>query len=212
MQGVFCNSPRSSWHFQRFKYNGTNKLHMEHKSYISYEKEVMLALLRGENHVRAIAKLVGTNHMTVSRTLKTLRLQNVLDYREEGKNKIYFFKNGIESRTAINIAEHYNLTRTLEKYPELRLLIEEIQKNSKIKLAILFGSYAKGLAKEGSDIDLYIESEDQSIKQKLKILDARASVKLGKYNSDNTLIKEIEKNHVIIKGVEEYYEKQRLFA
>ncbi len=197
---------------QRFKYIGTNKLHMKHNSYIDYKREVILALLRGENHVRAIAKLINTNHMTVSRTLKLLRLQNVLDYREEGKNKVYFFKTGAEARVAINMAEQYKLTRTLEKYPELRLLIEEIQRDQKIKLAILFGSYAKGLAKEGSDIDIYIESEDQSIKQKLKILDARASVKLGKYDADNTLIKEIDKNHVIIKGVEKYYEKQKLFA
>ena len=185
---------------------------MEHKSYIDYEREIVLTLLRGENHVRAIAKLINTNHMTVSRTLKLLRLQNVLDYREEGKNKVYFFKTGAEARAAINMAEQYNLTQTLEKYPGLRLLIEEIQKDQKIKLAILFGSYAKGLAKERSDIDIYIESEDQSIKQKLKILDARASVKLGKYDVNNLLIKEIDKNHVIIKGVEEYYEKQKLFA
>ena len=111
---------------------------MEHKSYIDYEREIVLALLRGENHVRAIAKLINTNHMTVSRTLKLLRLQNVLDYREEGKNKVYFFKTGAEARAAINMAEQYKLTRTLEKYPELRLLIEEIQKDQKIKLGIQF--------------------------------------------------------------------------
>ena len=43
------------------------------------------------------------------------------------------------------------------------------------------------------------------------MLDARVSVKLGKYDSNNILIKEIEKNHVIIKGVEEYYQKNVRF-
>jgi len=186
--------------------------HMEPNSYINYEQEVVIALLRGANHVRGIAKLLNTNHMTISRILSGLRMRNIVDWREEGKNKVYFFKNGIESRIAINIAENYKLARTLEKYHQLRTIVEEVQKNSYIKLAILFGSYAKGIAKESSDIDIYIESEDQSIRQKLKTVDARVSIKLGKYDFQNTLIKEIEKNHVIIKGVEEYCEKQKLFT
>ncbi|MEK6793096.1 MAG: nucleotidyltransferase domain-containing protein [Nanoarchaeota archaeon] len=184
---------------------------MEHNSYINYEQEVVIALLRGENHVRGMAKLLNTNHMTVSRILSGLRARNIVDWRQEGKNKVYFFKNGTESRTAINIAENYKLARTLEIYPQLRTIVEEIQKTKEIRLAILFGSYAKGIAKESSDIDVYIESEDQSIRHKLKVLDARVSVKLGKYDSNNILIKEIEKNHVIIKGVEEYYQKNVRF-
>lgn len=180
---------------------------MKHNSYINYEQEVVIGLLRGENHVRGMAKILNTNHMTVSRVLSGLRKRNIVDWREEGKNKVYFFKSGTESRTAVNIAENYKLARTLEKYPQLRTIVEEIQKNKEIRLAILFGSYAKGIAKEESDIDIYIESEDQSIKNKLKIVDSRVSVKLGKYESNNILIKEIEKNHIILKGVEEYYEK-----
>ena len=187
-------------------------LHMEQNSYNDNEHEIILALLRGENHGRGIAKMLNLNHMSVSRTLSELRKRNVVDWREEGKNKVYFFKIGVESRVAINIAENYKLTQTLEKYSNLRNIIEEIQRNHNIKLAILFGSYAKGLAKESSDIDIYIESEDQSIRHKLKIIDARVSAKLGNYDSNNILIKEIEKNNFIIKGVEDYYEKQKLFA
>ena len=44
-----------------------------------------------------------------------------------------------------------------------------------------------------------------------KKINSRLSIKIGKYNKDNLLIKEIEKNHVIIKGVEIFYEKYKIF-
>ena len=43
------------------------------------------------------------------------------------------------------------------------------------------------------------------------MLDSKLSIKIGKYDKNNNLIKEIEKNHVIIKGVDEYYEKNKFF-
>jgi hypothetical protein len=40
-----------------------------------------------------------------------------------------------------------------------------------------------------------------------ELLNSRMSVKIGEYDRSNPLIKEIEKKHVIIKGVEPFYEK-----
>jgi len=81
-----------------------------------------------------------------------------------------------------------------------------------IKLAILFGSYSKGLAKQDSDTDIYIETDNKKIKKELESIDSRLSIKIGEFSADNLLIKEIIKNHVIIKGVEDYYEKTKLFS
>ena len=81
-----------------------------------------------------------------------------------------------------------------------------------IRLALIFGSYAKDIPKEHSDIDVYIETADQRIKKQLEEAHSTLSVKIGKYNSDNYLVKEIQKNHIIIKGLEEYYDKQRFFV
>jgi len=79
-------------------------------------------------------------------------------------------------------------------------------------LAIIFGSYAKGLAHKDSDIDVYIETTNLQLKKDIEQLNTKLSVKIGKYNSTNILIQEIEKNHVIIKGVEQYYEKNKFFG
>ena len=42
---------------------------------------------------------------------------------------------------------------------ELEMILQEILKGFAVKKAILFGSYAKNLATETSDIDLVIDSE-----------------------------------------------------
>src|SRR3989338_8697139 len=112
----------------------------------------------------------------------------------------------------INNAEHYKLIQSIKEYPLLRNIILNIKANPKIKLAILFGSYAKGLAHKDSDIDIYIETTSKELKKELEQLNLKASVKIGKYNPDSLLIKEIKKNHVIVKGVEQYYEKSRFFG
>jgi len=183
-------------------------LHMEQKD---YKLEIMNELLKGENHVRGIAKKLNINHMAIVRKIKELEKENVVDYREEGKNKKYFLKKTIEAKNYAFTAENYKLNQILKKYPPLREIIEKIRKDGRIKLAILFGSYAKGIAKEKSDIDVYIETENMKIKKELGWLDTKLSIKIGKYDKASLLIKEIEKNHAIIKGVEAYYEKNKIF-
>ncbi|GBE19822.1 nucleotidyltransferase domain protein [archaeon BMS3Abin17] len=176
-----------------------------------YKTEIIIALLKGESHVREIAKNLSINHMMISRKIKELSDENIADYKEKGKNKVYFLKNTIEAKTHIFKAEQYKLIRILGKYPNLREIFEKIQKDKRIKMSLLFGSYAKGIAKPNSDIDVYIETSNKEIKKDTENINSSLSIKIGKYNKSNLLAKEIEKNHIIIKGVEEYYEKHRFF-
>ena len=46
----------------------------------------------------------------------------------------------------------------------------------------------------------------------MKDIDSRLSVKIGRYDKESLLIKEIQKSHIVIKGVEEYYEKTELLG
>lgn len=176
-----------------------------------YKMEIVNELLSNENHIRGIAKKLNINHMTIVRKIKELAKENVVDYKTEGKNKKYFLKKTIEAKNYIFSAENYKLNKILEKYPNLRNIIEKIQIDKRIKLAILFGSYAKKLVEQESDIDIYIETTDKKLKEDLSSINSKLSIKIGKYNKSNLLIKEIEKNHVIIKGVEHYYEKNKFF-
>ena len=72
---------------------------------------------------------------------------------------------------------------------------------------MLFGSYAKGTEKKDSDIDIYIDTTSQKIKETTQNIYPSLSVKIGTFNPSDLLIKEIIKNHVIIMGGEAYYEK-----
>jgi predicted nucleotidyltransferase len=177
-----------------------------------YKLEITALLLQGKNHIRGLAQKLKTNHMLVARKIRELAKSNVADFAWEGKNKSYFLKATAEARLYSIMAENYKLLQILGRYPRLRGIIEKIQKDKRITLAILFGSYAKSLAMKESDIDVYIETRNRSIKKELQLLDSKLSIKIGKYDRKNPLIQEIEKNHVIIKGVEDYYEKNQFFG
>jgi predicted nucleotidyltransferase len=177
-----------------------------------YKLEIVNALLKNKSHIRALAKKLNTNPMNIHRKINELSRNNVVDYLKEGKNYTYFLKKSIEAKMYVFIAEHYNLVSLLKRYPNLRSVIEDLQKNKRIKLAVLFGSFAKSIAKPHSDIDIYIETSDKSIKEEVSALDTKVSVKIGKYDLSSPLAKEIEKDHVIIKGVEQFYENNKFFG
>lgn len=179
---------------------------MLHMKQNSYKLEIVGELINKNVHLRALSRRLEVNPMTLSRKIKALVEENVLDFKEEGKNKIYFLKKTSEAKANIFMAENYKLTMLLKKYPNLRKIFDSIQKNKKVSLAILFGSYAKGIARKNSDIDIYIETSNQGLKKEVEDLNMKLNVKIGKYNKNNLLIKEIEKNHIIIKGVERFHE------
>lgn len=175
------------------------------------ELEIILALIREESHLREIARNLNESHSTVLRKIERLRKENVLDYKKEGKNKIFFIKNNLNAKNYVYSAEIYKLSRLLKKHPELAIIFEDIKKNIQKGLVVLFGSYAKGNPKVDSDIDIYIETEDNKIKNKLKEINSRINAKIGKFDINSLLIREIIKNHIIIRGVEEFYEKNKFF-
>jgi predicted nucleotidyltransferase len=176
-----------------------------------YNLRIILELLKNESHLRGLSIKLETNPMMISRKLEELSFSNVVDYKMQGKNKVYFLKKTTEAKLFVFMAEEYKLINFLERHSEMRGIIDKIQSTKNIRLAILFGSYAKNIENNKSDIDIYIETSDNRIKQDLEMLDSKLSIKIGKYDKDNLMIKEIEKSHVIIKGVEEYYENNKFF-
>jgi predicted nucleotidyltransferase len=191
-----------------YKYYITYMLHMEQK----LADELVLLLQNGGSHARDLADRLGVNHMTVSRRLKQLVIENVLDFKVEGRNRVFHLKGSIEARNAVMRAELHKLDLILLRYPSLRGIASTIQTNPKVPLAILFGSHANATARPDSDIDLYIETKDRALKTEIESLSPRLSVKIGKYDRKSPLIREIERNHVIVKGGERYIERSGLLG
>jgi predicted nucleotidyltransferase len=176
------------------------------------ELEIILTLIKEESHLREIARNIGESHSTVLRKINELLKENILDYKQKGKNKVFFIKNNLKSKNYVYSAEIYKLNKLLKKHPELSIIFEEIKNNFKNGMIILFGSYAKGNEKKESDIDIYIETRDNKIKNNIKEISSKLSIKIGEFDTNSLLIKEIIKNHVIIRGIEEFYTKNEFFV
>jgi predicted nucleotidyltransferase len=129
----------------------------------------------------------------------------------EGKNHVYFIKNNTVAKAYILNAENYKLAKLLRKYETLEPLLKEINEKIPGKMIILFGSYAKFNPKQDSDIDVYIYNLDDKAKKDLSRLHETLSIKTGDFNKEDLLMQEIIRNHVIIQGGEQYYEKLKLF-
>lgn len=173
--------------------------------------EIVALLIKEDLHPRAIADQLRSNHATVLRKLRDLTEDNIVDFRMAGKNKVFRLKRTIEGRNAAMIAEIYKQSSIVSKYPVLRGIVQVIQEMPEIPLAILYGSYVKGLATKGSDIDIYIETSDSLKKKQIEQRHSLQSVKIGAFDTKDLLIREIMKDHIIIKGVEVYYEKTGFF-
>jgi predicted nucleotidyltransferase/predicted transcriptional regulator len=178
----------------------------------NYTMEIVLELLKSPCHAGELARKFNLSRAGALKILSNLSKKNTVDYKIEGRNKIYSLKKTLEARSIIFISEHYKLLNIISQYPVLRGIFEKIQNDDKIRMALLFGSYAKSLAGKDSDIDIYIDSEDSSIKKSVERLNSKISAKIGNYNEDSLLIREINKNHVIIKGAEQYYGKRKFLG
>lgn len=175
------------------------------------ELEIILNLIRSKTHLREIARSINKPHSTVLRKINKLFKEGILDYKREGKNKTFFIKNNLKTKNYLYLAEIYKLNKILEKHPELSIIFEDIIKKVPNEMIILFGSYAKGNEKSDSDIDIFVETKKEKIKKEIKEIDSRLSIKIGNFDLNSLLIKEIIKNHIIIKGVEKYYGKNNFF-
>ncbi len=173
--------------------------------------EIILVLLTGEIHLRGIAKQLGESHSTISRKLNKMTKENIVDFKKVGKNKVFFIKKGLQARNYIFNAERYKLTKLIKHYPDLNVIISDILKKCNERLIILFGSYAKGIAKKESDIDIYIETPRRKAKEEVEYISSKIKVKIGNFDLNSLLIKEIIKNHIMLKGVEDFYEKIKFF-
>ncbi|MDP1694729.1 MAG: hypothetical protein Q8L34_04275, partial [Candidatus Woesearchaeota archaeon] len=58
----------------------------------NYNLKIIESLLRSENHIRGLAKLLDTNQTTIARKVQELHKENILDWKQEGRNKVVFLK------------------------------------------------------------------------------------------------------------------------
>ena len=164
--------------------------------------EAFLRNLGKQLFMREIGRLSGLDIKIISRELKLLLENNILDYEQRGKIKLYHVKNTIESETMIVATEAYKTREFLDMYDELKLPLIGLNKKTDF---IIFGSYAKGSENKNSDVDIVIFSSKSSI---LEALLEKFQKKLHKqyikfeefsllYEKNSVLTREILRSHVL---------------
>ncbi len=172
----------------------------------------VIALYSGEYkakfYLRQISKLANLPLKTCQNILLNLEKDKILKSKVEGKNK-YFSLNldNISAKFYVLKAEIHKTNLFLEKYPELKIFLKAIDANF---ILIVFGSFARFKATKDSDLDLFIVSNKEE-KLPIHLLPYKIHKNGLKEESfkkaimeKETLIREIEKNHILLNNHSSY--------
>ena len=162
-------------------------------------------------HMRAMAKLLETSHMTLLPYLKRLEELKILQTETVGKNKQYTLnKDNLLTKYYLITTEELVTIDYLEKTFLIKKLAEHLSNVDISNPVILFGSYAKGYANEESDIDLFsigklTENQQTHIKKFEAIYGKKINLKTASTENFNAglrmgdiLIREVVANHIVI--------------
>lgn len=153
-------------------------------------------------YLRQISKLAKLPLKTCQNILIILEKNRILKSKIEGKNK-YFGLNldNIQTKSILLQAEIHRTNIFLEKYPQFNIFLKEIKTNIPL---VIFGSFAKLTADKDSDLDLLIISEKEQklpfhlLPYKVHEVNLPENSFIKAMKEQETLIKEIEENHIIL--------------
>ena len=142
---------------------------------------------------------------TVSRVLNGLVGRNLIRYSREGKNKLFYFD--LKNQSSLLILKMIECQRSLNFLGNKRvsLIIEDLLKE--FDSFLIFGSYASGKQKSGSDLDVVIFSKKKSLskiksKYPIEINEHFLSFVEFRKLKDSPMIKEVFLNHVLFGDVD----------
>jgi len=163
---------------------------------------LLTQLTTGDKYLREAQRGAGVSPRTAQVVLEDLELKGAVTAQTRGKIKIY---TAVDKHYLV-LAEQYKLLAFMEKHTLIRAVIEKIDEQI-TGVAIIYGSYAKETNTKKSDLDIIIiGSYDKKINDIAKAygieLDIKHRKSFGK--TPDTILKEVIKDHIVLKGVEEY--------
>ena len=161
----------------------------------------------GEIYGRMLVGKVTLSQKAIALALAELEKKGVLKSRSQGMIKNYRLNlEHSEIKDVIGVLEIERKMEFLALHRKLAHLFREDD-----RIVGIFGSYAKGMQKEESDVDVFIigKKKKNDYDEKGKLLDLDVSIKYCPQREwqmllreKNNLAKEIVSHHVLIFGVE----------
>ncbi len=162
---------------------------------------LVLALAQAPGHGRALAKSVGASQPTVARALRELEENGIATAQRQGRNKVYALADTYAARHALAAAEHEKATAFLAGHPREAVTFTSLLRRTSATMVILFGSYADGTERKGSDYDLYLDITREE-RDELGPLHTKLRIQAGRFDKATALAQEIIRKHVILRGVD----------
>lgn len=160
-----------------------------------------------------VAKLRKINYKTAYEAVQKLNKEGVIDIKKIGRASYCTFNNYFNP--TVFIAENERREELL-KNKDIRVLYEKLDALPCSFITLVFGSYARGKASRGSDIDLLVigeEKDTRKVQETVSLLPLEIHVtavtsqeflRMAK-TREFTVVSEAVKNNIILVGVEEYY-------
>lgn len=163
-------------------------------------------------YIREVSTILNISSKSALNTLSKLEQYNIVSSKKRGKTKLYFLNRSQIARDYVILAEVYKKIKFLKNNILIERVIIEVYKELSPNFLVIFGSYSKGLQKKGSDLDIFTleKGMDSKIKEIGKVFDIEINTKFYPYEifrekiDNDYLLKEIVKNHIIIKGFESF--------
>lgn len=160
-------------------------------------------------YIREVEKLLEVSSRTALVTLAKLGKKGILESRTKGKIKSYTIKKSTISREFFLLTEQYKRIEFLEKNHVVKEVLEKADEFLQ-GIVIVFGSYAKGIQKEDSDLDLFIVGacDEKKIREAGNTYGLDINIRSYPMNifekeiHGDILLKEIVEHHIIIKDAE----------
>jgi len=169
----------------------------------------------------SIAKNKKLNQKSVSNILNEFEKLNLLKSKTEGKNRCYFLniKNETLLIPFLSLLEHLKTIEFYKRNSVIKEVASKILKSCE-GIVILFGSYAKGIEKKESDLDILIigKYNKNKIEEVSELYGLEIDVKNYSFEifteslkKTDFLINEVFKDHIILKGSEDFISRRLLY-
>jgi predicted nucleotidyltransferase len=168
-------------------------------------------------HLREISRRIGVDVKSIQLQVKRLEKTNVLTSLLKGRNKEYQLNLGnLSVKYYMVMAEAFASINFLQRNFLIKKIVDEIG-HSIDGVVLLFGSYAKGAAVRGSDVDLFVIAERKPnwrvFQEVGDLIDREVTMKsadkrqfIDGLKNNDPLVREVVSDHLTLKGIDDFCE------